>query len=313
MDDFFSRLVDHLQDCTMIPRVQVERAVGPILGLFLAEVLSETFRDDEQLSGGFTMVCPEFPLRKADNNESKSVDWLMVNNARRCLVLVELKTADSSGDALQSATYRTVQAEVRKQGGGFLVDDVVRIRDASNEHGKYRFILDEKIAPHVADIRACRDAFILYIAPRTMGGKLQGYGDRIINFSSLAATVPGPDAEHWQTLHGMLRGLDDVSRTTRNRGASASNSPSHPAREKKWAGTFRFDEMVQKCQLHGGAVVIGFKGGSTAFKNTPLDKLKSRLHYKWKETTSLSKKNNADWLHGGDVIDMLRSSHGYRD
>ncbi len=298
----------------MIPRVQVERAVGPILGLFLAEVLSETFRNDGQLSGGFTMVCPEFPLRKADNNESKSVDWLMVNKARRCLVLVELKTADSSGDALQSTTYRTVQAEVRNQGGGFLVDDVVRIRDASNEHGKYQFILDEKIAPHVADIRACREAFILYIAPRTMAGKLQGYGDRIIDFSSLAATVPGPDAEHWRTLHGMLRNLDDVSRASRNRGASVSTSPapSNPARVNNWAGTFRFDEMFQKCKAHGDAVVIGFTGGSTAFMNTPLDKLKSRSHYKWDETTSVSKKNNADWLHGGDVIEMLQTRHGYR-
>ena len=37
---FFEALMDHIMEGVMIPKVQIERAVGPILSMFLADVLT---------------------------------------------------------------------------------------------------------------------------------------------------------------------------------------------------------------------------------------------------------------------------------
>jgi hypothetical protein len=39
-------LMDHVLEGTMIPKVQTERVVGPILGTFLADVLAEMFKNN---------------------------------------------------------------------------------------------------------------------------------------------------------------------------------------------------------------------------------------------------------------------------
>src|SRR6476659_2192899 len=107
---FAETLMDHIMEGVMIPKVQTERAVGPILSMFLAEVLTLTLRDDPVLSGPLTLICPEFPLKKPENNASTNVDWLMLNQSRNQLLFVELKTSDTSVDLEQSAIYHLKQA-----------------------------------------------------------------------------------------------------------------------------------------------------------------------------------------------------------
>src|SRR4051794_2891225 len=114
---FTETLMDQILESAMIPKVQVERAVGPLLSIFLAPVLSATLRADPALSGELTLLCPEFPLKKDGVNQSTNIDWLLLNPARRQLLFVELKTADTSLDAAQSAIYHAKQAAIRAQGG----------------------------------------------------------------------------------------------------------------------------------------------------------------------------------------------------
>jgi len=57
---FLSHLMAHLLEGSQIPKVQVERSVGPVLGFFLAEVLTATLKDDGALSGRYRMLCPNF-------------------------------------------------------------------------------------------------------------------------------------------------------------------------------------------------------------------------------------------------------------
>ena len=98
--------MQHILEGTMIPKVQIERAVGPILSMFLADVLTETFKEDLELSGPIEMVCPEFPFKKPDNKQSTNIDWLLFNPERCQLIFLELKTADGSVGAKQSALYQ---------------------------------------------------------------------------------------------------------------------------------------------------------------------------------------------------------------
>ena len=106
---FIETLMHHIIEAAMIPKSQVERAVGPILSMFLDVVLTETFRNDQDLSGSLVMVSPEFPLKKIDNWQSTNIDWLMYNTQRQQLLLVELKTSDTSTNDAQNFIYRNIQ------------------------------------------------------------------------------------------------------------------------------------------------------------------------------------------------------------
>ena len=136
-ETFVEALMNHIMEGTMIPKVQIERAVGPILSMFLAEVLTETLRGDQALSGPIAMICPEFPFKKPDNSQSTNIDWLMYNRERRQLIFLELKTCDADVDATQNAIYHAKQEAVRTRGGAFLIEDLEQVMKASDKHGKY--------------------------------------------------------------------------------------------------------------------------------------------------------------------------------
>ncbi len=396
--DFIEILMKHIMEATMIPKAQIERAVGPILSMFLAQVLTETLRDDPDLSGVIVMICPEFPLKKGGNRQSTNIDWLMLNPSREMLLFVELKTSDTSVNANQNAIYHQKKEEVRNQGGSFLVHDVEILRDASNESGKYSYILEHRIAPHRKMITRCRDARVLYIVPASAKRKMTSDIDKVITFSNLAEQISTPYPDAWKVIHKHLSKLDESSQRSRNhRYATSSmefdginyqdkltfkpmidlcekrgnaivvgfmggrtdllnsnraylenrlykwdvarggvgkkegrnwipgdeflrivtmNLKSHGSqkaryaapispRRTNWAGTAKFDEMVALCKEHGDDIVIGFTGGWNAFANTPIEKLRSRSHYKWDYNRNMGKKKRSDWLRGKTVLQVL--------
>lgn len=396
--DFIESLMGHIMEATMIPKAQIERAVGPILSMFLAKVLTETLRDDPDLSGEIIMVCPEFPLKKGGNRQSTNLDWLMINPSREMLLFVELKTSDTSVNANQNAIYHQKKGEVHSQGGGFLVRDVQILRDASNESGKYSYILEHRIAPHREMITHCRDARVLYIVPASAQHKITGEIDRVITFGNLAEKISEPYPDAWKVIHRHLSKLDESSQRSRNIRYSTSSMgfdgqnfkgkldfksmmdlceergnaivvgfmggitdlrnsnrnylenrlykwdeaqggvgkkegrnwiPGNefyrivakkpqiqgsqqtrfdaPKRSQQvyWEGTAKFDEMVALCQEHGDDIVIGFTGGWNAFANTPIEKLRSRSHYKWDYARNMGKKKRSDWLRGKSVLQVL--------
>ena len=102
---FIEQLMAHITRLTMIPKVQVERAIGPILGLFIAELLSTKW------SKRVEMICEEFPLRKVNGiltYQSTNIDWLLYNRSDDQLVFLELKTAYTSFDPVQKDIYLEV-------------------------------------------------------------------------------------------------------------------------------------------------------------------------------------------------------------
>src|ERR1022692_2649074 len=124
---FIEKLMAYIvDDLTMIPKVQVERAIGPILCLFIAELLSTKW------SKQVKMICEEFPLRKAPVNgilkyQSTNIDWLLYNVSDDQLVFLELKTAYTSFDPVQEDTYCQLITKIDKSGSSFLVEDLQEI------------------------------------------------------------------------------------------------------------------------------------------------------------------------------------------
>jgi hypothetical protein len=112
--------------------------------------------------------------------------------------------------------------------------------------------------------------------------------------------------------------LDAVT-TLRNQGRDARRGlPIEPVRSRsvakpgaRWQGTLKFPQMVALCAERGDEVIIGFTGGRTAFLAKTLNDPRARRSYKWDYASNLAGKKRADWLPGGQVIEMLRDHHGY--
>lgn len=254
--------MQHILEGTMIPKVQIERAVGPILSLFLADVLTETFKDDPELSGPIELVCPEFPLKKPDNKQSTNIDYLLFNPERGQLIFLELKTAVGSVDAKQSALYQEKRRAVASQGGGFLIDDLVLLRDVSAQRAKYEYIINNKVMPLADQIGQCRDARIVYLLPQCSAAKVGDHADRVLPFSALAVSIPGDYAEEWQIIRAQLCQLDGPPKRSRST-AAAPGSKHDPAHRgaKNYASTEDLDSVLGRCREVGDAILVGFDGG----------------------------------------------------
>ncbi|MBW6465666.1 MAG: hypothetical protein K0B06_04095 [Brevefilum sp.] len=303
--NFIESLMDHIMEATMIPKAQVERAVGPILSMFLADVLTETLADDPHLSGPIAMICPEFPLKKAHNRQSTNIDWLMHHENRGILLFVELKTSDTSVNESQNAIYHEHIRQVQARGGGFLVQDVEALRDASNESGKYQYLLEERITPFRDQIAASRAASLVYLVPKSAQNRVQDHADRVITFSELSANIQSPYAREWAVIHDRLSQLDQISRRSRNlnyRGIQTDQTGYTALSRINFKGKISLNEIFDLCKAYGDAIVVGFSGGRNALENSSLAYLEQRL-YKWDEVKQRTGvKNFQNWVPGGTFV-----------
>ena len=299
---FVEALMDHIMEGVMIPKVQIERAVGPILSMFLADVLTETLRDDPALSGSIVMICPEFPLKKADNRQSTNIDWLMYNKERKQLLFVELKTSDTSFDSGQNIIYRAKQDAVRSEGGSFLMEDLEQMTNASTEAGKYRYILEKRLSLFKTEITACRDAKIIYLIPKSAQHKVRGLADKVFSFGMLSNSITGSFAEEWNVIQNHLCMLDDSSRRSRNQ-----QLPSVPVENRvaNFVDSIDFLSIVEMCKKLGDAVIVGFTGGVAALVRKDLASLEHRK-YKWDNVVGgIGNKVLRNWIPGSVFSDII--------
>lgn len=313
---FIESLMDHIMEATMIPKAQVERAVGPILSMFLAQVLTETLANDPNLSGSIAMVCPEFPLKKAHNRQSTNIDWLMLNKNRRMLLFVELKTSDTSVNPGQNAIYHECIRQVKAQGGGFLVQDVETLRDASTESGKYQYLLEERIAPYRDQITVCRTAGLVYLVPKSAQHRVQEHADCVLTFSELSATIPGDYAHAWTVIHDRLSQLDQISRPSRNRQyqqAQSAQAAHTQTGRINYKDKLSLHDMINLCNARGDAIVVGFSGGQTALENSSMAYLEQR-EFKWDEVKGGSGVKNArNWIPGKTFVRVMERKTDHFD
>ena len=305
---FVEALMDHIMEGVMIPKVQIERAVGPILSMFLADVLTETLRDDPALSGSIVMICPEFPLKKADNKQSTNIDWLMYNKERQQLLFVELKTSDTSFDSGQNVIYRAKQDAVRGEGGSFLMEDLEQMTNASTEAGKYRYILEKRLSLFKTEITACRDAKIIYLIPKSAQHKVRDLADKVFSFGMLSNTITGSFAEEWSVIRSHLCVLDNSSRRSRNQQLI---SVPVDIRAANFADSFDYLSIVELCKKLGDAVVVGFTGGVAGLASQDLASLERRK-YKWDNVVGgIGNKILSNWIPGSVFSEIISKNNSH--
>lgn len=318
----------------LIPKVQIERAVGPILGMYLADVLTETFRVDSEYSGSFSMICQEFPLKKEFNWQSTNIDYLLYNPDRKQLIFFELKTSDTSVNHEQTRIYREKQKEIKNKGGKFLIEDLEQMLDRSNEQGKYQYLIKEKILRYKSEITRCSDAIIIFLIPESAKNNVKGDADLVLTYKMLAERIKGPFAEEWSVVRKHLLKLDDSSRLSRNSSTQKSTKSKltrkhltklderwlsrnlnskyveiRKTTEKSahWQGTVKFEEMADLCKKNGDKIIIGFTGGDLAFSKSTLLELKSRRFYRWDYSVNTKGKKMPDWIAGSKIVEILKT------
>lgn len=305
---FIDELMRQIMEARMIPKVQVERAVGPILGMFLADVLTETLKQYPQQAGTIEMVCPEFPFKKLDNNQSTNIDFLLYNRDQKKLLFVELKTSDTSVDIHQVDMYRIKQREVREKSGATLHQDLEIIRDASSERGKYQFIIENKIESYKKELAQCYDASIIYLVPESAESNVKKHADLTLTFGGLAASIEGPYAEEWQIIKRHLCDLDASSKRIRN---LAFSPPTTPTERINYLDKCSFEEILMLCEEFGNDIAVGFSGGENELAGRDLASLENRL-YKWDDAKGgTGKKEGKNWIRGNTFLNFINIKKKY--
>lgn len=303
---FLSYLMAHLLEGSQIPKVQVERSVGPVLGFFLAEVLTATLKDDGALSGRYRMLCPEFPLAKGNSLQSTNIDFLLYNEDLQALVFLELKTAGSSFSPEQAVIYLENKLKVLDHGAAYLVSDLERIKAASSEPQKYAAVqqmLETRFPGGMGAMAQCRELYVIYLVPAQLkerDGHLLKRVDKALSFGELAMDIDGPFAEEWATIGQTLQQLDNNVKPNPSSIISDSGHLNYQDRVD-------FEAIKALCSERGAQIVVGFAGGEAALRQSDLKQLRQRA-FKWDVAEGgQGNKQALNWVAGNRFIDIVLS------
>jgi len=298
---FIEKLMSHITDLAMVPKAQVERAVAPIISLFIAELLTRKW--DRQIE----LICEEFPLRKPNGTfQSTNIDWLLYNAADNELIFLELKTVDTSFDPGQKKIYLDLIERIGEEGLSFLREDLGKIMDNSLEPEKYKQTLScisnciEK-NPRYSD---CRKAKLVYLAPAAMRDARKEYSEKEVewlSFQDLPEKISGELGVEWSIIRTALLDLDKSSQNFRNR-------PREAGAIRNYGETCGFEKLKELCEANGDGIVVGFMGGAKAVRAATLAELKER-NFKWDRVEGgKGVKDPRNWIPGETFLRLIEPS-----
>jgi len=188
--DLFQQLVAH----KALPKYQFERRIDAIVALFLPEIIRDC------LGWNVRVVVPEFPIKKASNNQSTNVDCLLFreggrNGERRAWVFFELKTDHGSTRAEQWDIY----CAAAKRGMPRLCDDLRTIANASNQPEKYREML-----ALLQGYETGHPVEIVYLSPGSRRPLGMPSDVHSISFAQLGEAKPENYAEVWHLFRQIV-------------------------------------------------------------------------------------------------------------
>jgi len=189
---FLIHLFETLASNKRLPKYQFERRVDAMVSLFLPDILTE-------LKGWRTeLIVPEFPLKKAANNQSTNADHLLFRHAdgagpAEAWVLFELKTdSDSCREEQLDAYLSAIESGMPK-----LISDLDTIATASNDRAKYA-----ELRSRVARFPPDRPLHLVYLAPC----RIQVQHPRVfaLTFQDLADLSLSKFPEVWDLFRSMM-------------------------------------------------------------------------------------------------------------
>ncbi len=282
----------------MIPKVQVERSIGPVLGFFMPDVMTDL------LGKNVVMLSPEFPICKVDNKQSTNIDWLMLDLDKPQLLLVELKTTDTTYRASQADVYEDLQKRIANESGAFLLDDLKRIGESSQEWGKYQNVYMQMCkACNVSDendlkdvLRKCTSAQVIYIAPKVMPrpkGTKESW--KWFNFDELpkVASTEWAYPDEWHILREELLMLDALDRRKRN--------GDEQAERKNYRELISLDCLRQCYQDKAAEIVVGFINWRSELAVASPEALARRM-YKIDDASETAGKIPRNWVRGDQFL-----------
>jgi len=203
---FINEMMEQILEGSKIPKVQVERAISPILGMFMPEILTKLY--SKSTASQYEMIMPEFPLKKDESNQSTNIDYLLINREQMKLVLFELKTDRSSFKKDQMKIYEELKEKIEIQSALFLLEDLGRIQNASEKNSKYQYVL-EKCKPYRDLFSDIKTAEIIYLSPEGTLSGLENHDIKILSFHDLPQEIQGSYSEEWRIIHDYLLRLDE--------------------------------------------------------------------------------------------------------
>lgn len=127
-------IFDLLDRWRNFPAYQLERRADIFFALYLPGIVEHTLGVK-----AVPRVIPEFPIKRAGNNQSTKVDYFVLSEDRSRAFLVEFKTEMESRNEAQDA-YLVM---ARNRGLDALLRDIPIIAAASNQQAKYVHLLSE--------------------------------------------------------------------------------------------------------------------------------------------------------------------------
>lgn len=212
-DDFVNDLMKHIIEGVKIPKVQVERAINPILSLFIENVLDKYFENNNNYSGSFKLVSPEFPLKK-ENNQSTNIDYLLVNNSKQLLVFFELKTDISSLDIEQMHRYLEYKRIISDRTALILKANLSQISNASSKSSKYNYIVS-RFDSAIKNAEKIKNVIIIYLVPKAIKDQIKEKGiiDFVLNYGDLPKDIDHKYSNYWKDVRNNLLDLDNFFKT----------------------------------------------------------------------------------------------------
>jgi len=216
-NDFINDLMVNILEGVHIPKVQVERELSPILGMFIESLLTKYFEDNNDFSGDYKLILPEFPLKKDNDNQSTNIDFLLFNKSKKAMVLLELKTDPSSHNEEQIKTYSLLKSKISTKSAKFLRDDLNAIIEGSTKKTKYQYVTErfDKSFEGV-DLSAINNCFIIYLVPSAMKEGIDNkHGvDYVLTLESLPENIVHTHSNAWQVIAQNIQELDAMYKSS---------------------------------------------------------------------------------------------------
>lgn len=206
---FLDKVFEELKYLNKVPKFQLERAVSPLLGIFIKQIINKLF------TTYVSEPIPEFPLKKKGNTQSTNVDWLLFDDNKKTIYCVELKTDKFSYNSGQSKIYRATKSRVEEKGAGFLLKDLKVIKSKSKRPDKYDIVI--KNFPIKKDaLNKFRNLIVIYLAPVSPPDTSKIYCDKLILFSKLPDELDGEYSSEWLQLRSFLIDLNSQQSKKKN-------------------------------------------------------------------------------------------------
>ena len=209
-DGFVNDLMKHILEGVKIPKVQVERAISPILGLYIESILTAYFNNNTEFSGSYKLISPEFPLKK-ENKQSTNIDYLLINNSKKLLVFFELKTDIGSLDIKQMNRYLDYKNRIRDSSASILRQNLDEISSASSKSVKYDYIIS-RFDSAVESVKDIKNTVILYLVPKAIKNQIEKMGrvDFVLDYNDLPKSIEHKYSNYWRDVRSNLLILDDI-------------------------------------------------------------------------------------------------------